>query len=276
MDTIAGAPQGIDCATHRRLSQDIQSALEGLDPRERSKLVGACATAAMRETAANKVDVAKSLVRKAPGAISRAASLAASAGSRAIDRAQQPMPTSAEVARSVGRVAKFGVTRATHSVASLRQLTPQELTQFMMTWIVAFASAGGSDIEGGLPDTDLLFGIGNHRNLFSHTILLGLTVETALRFAYLLLEALTDRMPQDRSAVWATALEYAGAARSGSILGAWLGIGAHFIKDSGLIAGGFKPYTGIQGQTMEFHQTLMAANGVAATSIGYPGNSLPE
>lgn len=263
----------LDQTRYRRLSGDLQTALEGFSPTQRASLVTSCAAAAIRETAANKVDVGKTLVRNAPRIAAKSVSFAAGVGGWVAGRTRRPLPTASEAVCSAGTALKAGALRSARAVASLRRLSPQDLTQFLMTWIVAFASAGGPDLEGGLPDTDLLLGIQNHRNLFSHTILLGMAVETAMRFAYLLLEALVARMPRDRAATWSPALGYARAARSGSILGVWLGIGAHFIKDTGLIAGGFKPYTGIRGQSMEFHQALMTANGIAATTIGMNGES---
>ncbi len=46
---------------------------------------------------------------------------------------------------------------------------------------VALLADGGLDFESRLPNSDLMVGIGNHRNLFSHTIATGMVSEFTIR-----------------------------------------------------------------------------------------------
>ena len=51
----------------------------------------------------------------------------------------------------------------------------------LMGILIFFASAGGKDIEGGIPDLDLKLGIGYHRHCISHSIIMGVLVEILMR-----------------------------------------------------------------------------------------------
>lgn len=153
-----------------------------------------------------------------------------------------------------------------------------EIAQMLLSWMVFYAAAGGQDLEGGLPDMDLLVGIGEHRSLFSHSVLLGLEVELALRFGLAALDCLILRMPGDRHPVWdriASLLERYGER---ALTGIWLGIGAHLLKDATLLSvAGTKPVVGLPwSMPMEAHQAFLAANGVAAAAVGASGQPAPS
>jgi len=148
-----------------------------------------------------------------------------------------------------------------------------EIAQMLLTWMVFFAAAGGEDFEGGLPDTDLLMGIGYHRSAFSHSVLLGLPTELALRFGLEALDCLIDRMPDNRHPVWARIAASMDRYGERAITGIWLGIGAHLLKDSHLLsASGTKPVVGLPwSMPMEAHQAFLASNGIASAAVGAAG-----
>jgi len=155
---------------------------------------------------------------------------------------------------------------------SFQRMTPgrrvDEITQLLMTWLVFYGAAGQSDLEGGLPDLDLVTGIGNHRSVFSHSLLLGLEVEVGLRFALHMLHALIERMPADRHPVWPTIAEALDRYGDRALTGVWLGIGAHLINDAGLLhLAGTKPVVGLPwGMPMGAHKAFLAANGAACAA----------
>jgi hypothetical protein len=152
-----------------------------------------------------------------------------------------------------------------------------EIAQMVLTWMVFYAAAGGNDLEGGLPDTDLLLGIGNHRSVFSHSILLGLETEMALRFGLSALHGLMDRMPQDRHPVWnriAAGLDRYGES---TLTGMWLGIGAHLLKDANLLRTATKPVSDLPwSMPMAAHQAFLAANGVASMAVSTSSKAGPN
>jgi hypothetical protein len=116
----------------------------------------------------------------------------------------------------------------------------------LLTPTIFFATAGDSNIEGGLPDADIAVGgIGAHRNIISHSILIGLGVEFTGRFGILVLSRMRDRLPDNPHPAWNRVYLFLDNNKELAIASMWAGLGMHLLKDSGLITGGFKPYTGI-------------------------------
>ena len=140
----------------------------------------------------------------------------------------------------------------------------------ILTTAIFFASAGGLNLEGGLPDLDIdISGIQHHRNFFSHSILIGLGVEFTGRFSLNVLEKIKNRMPNDRHPVWDRVYNIIDSHKDKAIAAMWLGIGAHMLKDSGLFGGGVTPYKDLPfSMPMEAHKGLFAANGVASGIMG--------
>lgn len=137
----------------------------------------------------------------------------------------------------------------------------------IFTLIIFYLSAGGFDFEGGLPDSDIaISGIGNHRNYFSHSILIGLGVEFTGRFGILTLNQIKFRLPNPHHKSWDLVYGFIDKNKELAIAAMWLGIGCHLLKDSGLITGGIKPYSDLPfSMPIEAHQGMFAANGVAST-----------
>lgn len=163
--------------------------------------------------------------------------------------------------------------RARETFIHLSRLSPaelgDELVPFVIGLVVCYSSAGGFDLEGGLPDTDLELGIGAHRNIFSHSLLIGFTAEGALRFAVEVLSGLHEKLPVERHQVWDNVQRLIRKCESTAIMGLWIGICLHFIKDAGLFSHATKPYTWLPGKhSMAFHQGLFAANSGASGVMG--------
>lgn len=135
---------------------------------------------------------------------------------------------------------------------------------------IFFAASGGLDFEGGLPDTDIaLMGIGDHRNVVSHSILIGLGIEFTGRFGILTLGKIRNRLPLNHHVIWDKVYLFLDNNKNIAISAMWLGIGTHLLKDTGIISGGIKPYTGLPVEmSMEGHQGLFAANGIASMMFG--------
>lgn len=140
----------------------------------------------------------------------------------------------------------------------------------IITSAIFFTAAGGSDFEGGIPDTDIaLMGIGHHRNIVTHSILIGLGIEFTGRFTILVLDKIRKRLPQDHHLIWDKVYLFMDNNKGLAISAMWLGLGTHLLKDTGIIAGGMKPYSDVPFQmSMESHQGLLAANGFASTLFG--------
>lgn len=135
---------------------------------------------------------------------------------------------------------------------------------------------GGLDAEGGLPDMDItLAGIGHHRSLFSHSIILGLGVEFSGRLMILVLGKIRDRLPENHHPGWDKTYEFIDRNKGKAIAAMWLGIGTHLIKDSGLFAGGLKPYSDLPlHMSKGAHQATFAMNGIASGAFAQFGKTL--
>lgn len=190
------------------------------------------------------------------------------------------------------------VTRILRLLANLPQAAQQKIAEFTkltfrqqadevvttaLTLIIFYAVAGGGDLEGGLPDTDLQLGAGWHRNVFSHSILLGFSVEFCLRFVTAIILEYHDRLPQNHHHLWDEMKKFIEQNSDLAIGALWAGLGAHLLKDANLLGGATKPYTGLPGEhAMGVHQMLFAANGLAAEVFaaqqltGNPGGQNPH
>jgi hypothetical protein len=122
---------------------------------------------------------------------------------------------------------------------------------------ITLLAGGGFDLEGGLADSDLIFGVGFHRHWFSHSIMIGLFAEFILRF---ILEWFRSSFQ----------IKLGNAISEEQIIRAiWLGLGMHLIKDSAIIIGGFKPYVGLPFKLpLLMHKSFFLLNGITATYVG--------
>lgn len=140
----------------------------------------------------------------------------------------------------------------------------------LMGVLIFFASAGGEDLEGGIPDSDLNFGVGAHRHFLSHSILMGFVVEFLMRSGIEILNKSYKNLPFEHHSFWDTSNNYINKHKGLAIGAMWAGISAHLLKDSGVLGHGVKPYTGIPLEmSMESHQGLFAANSTASALFAF-------
>lgn len=141
-------------------------------------------------------------------------------------------------------------------------------------WIGSVLMTGGeTDFEGGMPDLDTkLGGIGKHRNLFSHTILIGLSLEFFIRFAINLMRYGKNYLPQDRSKVWIIIDKLINQLDKNEnilISGAWIGLSIHLLKDASIGSSKVKPYVGISKPlSMKTHQNIFLGNSFLSFILG--------
>ncbi len=133
---------------------------------------------------------------------------------------------------------------------------------FLVIVFSAFIVGGGVDMEGGMPDLDIKTGIGNHRNVFSHTILLGLTLELALRFLGNILINLDERGIKPSSKLLSSVLNFVKDKHEKAIQGMWIGLFFHYLKDANLLSAKTKPYAGLNGLSMGTHKGIFASNAI--------------
>jgi len=165
--------------------------------------------------------------------------------------------------------------KAKDSVSAFKKLSREEKIELLVSIILGltifFVAAGGSDIEGGIPDLDLKLGsIAMHRSIWFHSIIAGFTFEFLLRLAYKIIEIVIEHLPVNHHNLWDRIAEFISRNKNMTISALWLGIAAHLIKDTGLLTGKFKAYADlpVTGLSIEYHKAIMGANGLASSLIG--------
>ena len=122
------------------------------------------------------------------------------------------------------------------------------------------AGSGGVDGNGGVPDTDIaMFGIGDHRSLFTHSIIAGIVVEGSILALADLAGIVCDKLPVgERSGFW-DQLSSAKDQIAGQLAaGASAGIAYHLAVDATLQPAAYKDLP--ISMPMEAHQMLFALN----------------
>ncbi|MCZ2845126.1 MAG: hypothetical protein O2U61_01290 [Candidatus Bathyarchaeota archaeon] len=135
----------------------------------------------------------------------------------------------------------------------------------LMGVLIFYASAGGDDFEGGIPDLDLEMGIGYHRNIVSHSIISGFIIEFLMRAGVEIINKSHKNLPELHHSFWDRSHKFINSNKNIAVGSMWAGISVHLIQDAGLMHARTKPYTGIPLEmSMDAHQGLFTANGTAS------------
>jgi len=154
-----------------------------------------------------------------------------------------------------------GYERSTGIVTSLRENPAQVAPELATTVLMTFLVSGGVDGNGGAPDLDLVMGIDAHRSLFTHSILMGATIETGIRSVLRFVQLVHARLPQERHPWWDSAMAFSNHIGDAAVTGANYGMAYHLFVD-GIVQPG--AYHGLPiPMPMEAHQAVMTANAVA-------------
>lgn len=71
-----------------------------------------------------------------------------------------------------------------------------------MSLLLFYASAGGADFEGGIPDLDLKLGIGYHRNFINYSFVYRIICEFVLRNGFELLNKSYENLHSHDHIFW--------------------------------------------------------------------------
>lgn len=123
------------------------------------------------------------------------------------------------------------------------------------------AGSGGADGNGGVPDLDLMLGIGWHRSPLTHTIIAGVVAEGLILALIDLAGAIHDRLPYDHDPLWDELAKLGRPFAESASLGLSVGIAWHLLVDATLQPGTYHdlPFS----MPIEAHQTVLAMNGAA-------------
>lgn len=121
--------------------------------------------------------------------------------------------------------------------------------------------SGGLDGNGGIPDLDLLAGIGYHRSPLTHTIIAGIVAEAMLLAIVDLAAEIHQRLPHDHDPLWDGLARVGRPFMESASISLSAGIAWHLLVDAGIQPA---PYHDLPfSMPIEAHQAIFAANGAA-------------
>jgi hypothetical protein len=121
--------------------------------------------------------------------------------------------------------------------------------------------SGGLDGNGGIPDLDLLAGIGYHRSPLTHTIIAGIVAEGMLLAIVDLAAEIHSRLPHDHDPLWDSLARIGRPFMESASISLSAGIAWHLLVDAGIQPA---PYHDLPfSMPIEAHQAVFAANGAA-------------
>jgi hypothetical protein len=123
------------------------------------------------------------------------------------------------------------------------------------------AGSGGLDGNGGIPDLDLLAGIGAHRSPLTHTIIAGIVVEGLLLALADLAAEVHGNLPADHDPLWDNLARIGRPLTESLAIGTSAGLAYHLLVDAFIQPGTYHdlPFE----MPEEGHQALFAVNGLA-------------
>ncbi len=167
-------------------------------------------------------------------------------------------------------------TRLVAGVARALVRDPKGTAPAVLGGLLGFSmGSGGLDGNGGIPDLDLLVGIGAHRSPLTHTIIAGVVAEGLLLALADLAAEVHCKLPHGHDPIW-DGLERIGRPLTESLaIGTSAGLAYHLLVDA-LIQPAALHGLPVE-MPLEGHQTIMAASGLAegANAAGHSGRRTP-
>lgn len=151
--------------------------------------------------------------------------------------------------------------RAIGNIATALIRDPRSTAPALIGGLLGFGiGSGGLDGNGGIPDLDLVAGIGAHRSPITHTVIAGIVAEGfLLAFADLAAEV-HGKLPVQHDSIWDGLARIGRPLTESLAIGTSAGLAYHLLVDAFVQPGA---YHGVPfNMPMEAHQTIFAANGV--------------
>jgi len=126
----------------------------------------------------------------------------------------------------------------------------------------ATIGSGGIDANGGISDQDInLFGIEDHRSIFTHSIIAGTVVEFCILAVTNFSDIIIEKMPDNHSVFWDKLSEQKNDILQKFSMGISAGIAYHLAIDGSLQTAPYKDLP--VSMPMEAHQALFEINAMA-------------
>ncbi|MFC1526532.1 hypothetical protein ACFL6X_06960 [Candidatus Latescibacterota bacterium] len=148
---------------------------------------------------------------------------------------------------------------AVHQVVLALICEPRRTAPRLFGGVLGFlAGSGGVDGDGGIPDADLMLGIQNHRSIFTHSVLPGIVIETAVLSLLELVQVIHANLPREHDPLWDELVAGGQEVAEGLHRGVSYGIAYHLGVDA--TVDGMGTYADLPiSLPMEGHQAVAAA-----------------
>lgn len=160
------------------------------------------------------------------------------------------------------RLGREGRRLAASFVRALRENPGENAPKMLGALLGLAAGSGGPDANGGLPDLDLLFGIGAHRSAFTHTLVIGILAEGLILALADLAGVVHERLPFDRDPLWDRLARAGAPLAQGLATGTVAGLAWHLLADAFVQPGALHGLP-VDGLPMEAHEAMIGASGAA-------------
>ncbi len=162
------------------------------------------------------------------------------------------------IARLVGILSTDATSKASMSCRALVHTPERVLPEITGAVLGAAIGSGGLDANGGLPDLDLIAGIGHHRSILTHSIIIGAVAESLLLSLDRLVLLTYQHLPQNHDPLWDLLYDWATRASTAAQIGTSLGIAYHLGVDGSIQVAALKglPFSA----PIEAHQAILLGN----------------
>jgi hypothetical protein len=157
-------------------------------------------------------------------------------------------------------LARDGI-RTVLNVARAFLRDPKTTAIVVMSGLIGFeAGSGGLDGNGGIPDLDLMAGIGAHRSPITHSIIAGVVFEGSVFAIADLAKEIYDRFPVSHDPLWDEIARIGSPAARTLTVGTSAGVAYHLLVDAFVQPGTYHDIP--IHMPIEAHETIFAANGI--------------
>ncbi len=146
-------------------------------------------------------------------------------------------------------------------VTALRH-NPRETAPAVLGAVLGLsAGSGGLDGDGGIPDLDLLLGIGAHRSALTHTLIAGIVAEGLLLALVDLAAEVESRLPHDHDPLWDQLARIGRPLADNLAIGTSAGLAWHLLIDALVEPAALRDLP--VDLPIEAHQAIIGASGAA-------------
>jgi len=172
--------------------------------------------------------------------------------------AQQHAQSCKELLTRTARHSRALAKQAPDWLKAIRSNPAETLPEIVGATLGFLVGSGGFDANGGLPDLDLLAGIGHHRSFLTHSILIGAAAEAVLVALDELVILTYEHLPTNHDPLWDSLRSQYCRASSKAKTGVAAGVAYHLGVDGTFQVAAYKdlPFTA----PIEVHQAIFDIN----------------